>query len=583
MTERLRVLFLALLVWIPGVQADSVEWPVFGGDADFHRHTQASLITPANVADLQAAWEYDSGVPGSFQATPIVTGGRMYLSLPFNDVVALDAVSGEEIWRYRHDRDRDYPLCCGPANRGVAVAGGRVFMGTVDGRLVALDAASGKRLWDSNVVQGEHGIQEDPTLIGGLGGSKVDGRSGAGLNMAPMVFDNKVIIGITGVGYGLHLSEPDPDAPLGTVVGISGLYGRKGFLAAFDVATGKRQWTFETVRQEGWEGGFVTETPDGVPLPRDIEAEKARLAQFPQAAEHGGGSAWTTPVIDPESGLLFFGTGNPSPQMEASSRPGDNLYTVSIVALNARTGEYVWHYQQVPHDLWGYDVASPPVLFTVRREGREIPVVGQAGKTGWFYVLERDSGALVYKSEAFVPQGNIFALPSAEGVVITPGVLGGASWSPVSIDAGRRLAFVAGIHWPVRYTLHEKAREGRDPLRYASLELMQEVEKYGLLSAINLDDGTLRWQHRTPNPLVGGVMSTATGLVFSGEGAGELFALSAETGEKLWSGRTDAGVNAPPVSYQINGRQYVAVAAGGNQLFGFPTGQTLRVWALAAD
>ncbi len=557
------------------------DWAVFGGNSLHQRHSELTQITPANVDALQPAWEFDTGVPGTFQATPIVQNGVMYVSLPFNHVVALNAATGQLLWRYQHVLNKQRTLCCGPANRGVAVANGRVYMGTVDARLIALDAATGKTLWDVDVVKNQFGIHEDVNSLGDPNLGKVSGTSGAGLNMAPMVYKGKVIIGITGVGYGLHLDSPDPNAPLGAVVGIAGKYGERGFLAAFDEKTGQRVWNFETIASEGWEGAFSPNTPDGEPLPRDIAAEKAAAPQFKDAWTYGGGSAWSTPAIDTETGTLYFGTGNPSPQMEGSSRPGDNLYSVSLVALDANTGAYKWHYQQVPHDMWGYDVASPPVLFTVHREGKNIPAVGEAGKTGWFYVHNRATGQLLFKSAPFVPQHNMFALASTEGTVIYPGVVGGSNWSPVSVDEQRRLVFVAALHWPVKYTLHELPAKGDKPaVKYSSMAPMDSSERYGLLSAIHIDTGQLVWQVKTPNPLVGGVLSTQTGLVFSGEGSGELFAVEAATGQRLWAGKADAGVNAPPVTYAIGGRQFIAVAAGGNKLFGFKSGQTIKAWAL---
>ncbi|WP_289285212.1 PQQ-binding-like beta-propeller repeat protein, partial [Methylophaga sp. UBA1918] len=253
-------------------------------------------------------------------------------------------------------------MCCGPANRGVAVDESYVYMGTVDGRLIALDRQTGKLAWDRDVTMGESGIQEDINTLGDETKGTVSGKSGAGINMAPMVYKGQVIIGITGVGYGLHIDSPDVNAPLGAVVGIAGEYGRRGFLAAYDADTGSPLWQFDTIPERNWEGEFVTTTPAGETLPRDINKEKAMLAAHPDAWRYGGGSAWSTPAIDVDTDTLFFGTGNPSPQMEDSSRPGDNLYTSSIVALDAMTGKVKWYFQQVPHDLWGYDVASPPVL-----------------------------------------------------------------------------------------------------------------------------------------------------------------------------------------------------------------------------
>ncbi len=576
----------SLLVCTATFASSDTEWPVFGGNWDHQRHTLSTQITPRNVGQLDLAWEFDTGVSSSFQATPIVVNGVMFVSLPFNHVVALKADTGKLVWRYTHDRIKDRPMCCGPANRGVAVSDGKVFMGTVDSRLLALDARTGQKLWDIDVTKGEQGVQEDAATLGSQldtqgGKLEVSGASGAGINMAPMVFDGKVIVGITGVGYGLHLDSPDPDAPLGAVVGIAGNYGRRGFMAAYDANTGTLAWKFDTVPEQGWEGEFRQTTPDGVTLPRNIEQEKAAAAQYPDAWKYGGGSAWSTPAIDRKNGILYFGTGNPSPQMEGSSRPGDNLYTASLVALDVRTGKLKWHYQQVPHDMWGYDVASPPVLFTSQHQGQAIEAVGQAGKTGWFYVHNRITGELLFKSEAFVPQHNMFTLPTEQGNVIYPGVIGGSNWSPVSVDEQRRMVFIAGIHWPVKYQLHELKAKGNKPaLKYSSMSPIEDGEKYGLLSAIHLDTGKLVWQHKVNAPLIGGVLSTQTGLVFSGEGSGEFFALDSNTGKRVWQHNNSAGVNAPPIAYEVAEKQFLAVAVGGNKLFGFKQGQTIKAWAL---
>jgi len=576
----------SLLVCTATFASSDTEWPVFGGNWDHQRHTLSTQITPRNVGQLDLAWEFDTGVSSSFQATPIVVNGVMFVSLPFNHVVALKADTGKLVWRYTHDRIKNRPMCCGPANRGVAVSDGKVFMGTVDSRLLALDARTGQKLWDIDVTKGEQGVQEDAATLGSQldtqgGKLEVSGASGAGINMAPMVFDGKVIVGITGVGYGLHLDSPDPDAPLGAVVGIAGNYGRRGFMAAYDANTGTLAWKFDTVPEQGWEGEFRQTTPDGVTLPRNIEQEKAAAAQYPDAWKYGGGSAWSTPAIDRKNGILYFGTGNPSPQMEGSSRPGDNLYTASLVALDVRTGKLKWHYQQVPHDMWGYDVASPPVLFTSQHQGQAIEAVGQAGKTGWFYVHNRITGELLFKSEAFVPQHNMFTLPTEQGNVIYPGVIGGSNWSPVSVDEQRRMVFIAGIHWPVKYQLHALKAKGNKPaLKYSSMSPIEDGEKYGLLSAIHLDTGKLVWQHKVNAPLIGGVLSTQTGLVFSGEGSGEFFALDSNTGKRVWQHNNSAGVNAPPIAYEVDEKQFLAVAVGGNKLFGFKQGQTIKAWAL---
>jgi glucose dehydrogenase len=560
-----------------------LDWPSHGNDYTRQRFSKATQINVDNVKNLTLAWQYNSGVVASFQTTPIVQNGRMFFSLPFNHVVALDAKTGKELWRYQHDRRKDWKMCCGPQNRGVAVSDGKVYIGTVDARLIALDASNGQKLWDIDVVEaaisreGQETLsQNDPNKV-----RKVTGGTGIGIGMAPVVYKGKVIIGITGVGYGLHIDNPREDAPLGAVIGVAGRYGRPGFLAAFDVNDGKRIWQFDTIPTEGWEGDFTEVTEDGVILQRDIAAEKATVAKYPDSASLGGGSAWSTPAIDTENDILYFGTGNPSPQMNDVSRPGDNLYTVSLVALDAKTGALKWHYQQVPHDLWGYDLASPPVLFDYVIDGKVIPAVGQAGKTGWFYIHDRLTGKLLKKSDAFVPQKNMFSKATFEGTVLYPGILGGSNWSPVSMDQARQLVFVSGIHAPIKYTLHEtKAKDGNPAIRYASSEPTDDPS-WGLFSAVDFSTGKIAWQNKTEQPLVGGSLATAGGLVFVGEGNGNFNAYDSQTGALLWQAKSEFGVNAPPISYSIDGEQYIAVASGGNKIMGFKQGDAMLVYKLS--
>jgi glucose dehydrogenase len=558
------------------------DWPSYGQDYSNKRFSSATQINSKNVKDLAQAWVFKSGITASFQATPIVQNGVMYLSLPFNHVVALDAKTGKQLWRYEHDRRKDWKMCCGPANRGVAVSNGRVFIGTVDARLIALNASTGVKEWDIDVVQGaiitegqDALSKDDPNSA-----RKVTGGTGIGIAMAPVVYKGKVIVGITGVGYGLHIDNPTADAPLGAVIGVAGRFGRPGFLAAYDVNNGKRVWQFDTIPDKGWEGKFTESTEDGVTFNRDIAQEKADLAKYPDAARFGGGSAWSSPSIDVESDTLYFGTGNPSPQMNDVSRPGDNLYTVSLVALDVNTGALKWHYQQVPHDLWGYDLASPPVLFNFKQDSKTIAAVGQASKTGWFYIHDRATGKLLKKSDAFVPQQNMFKKATFEGMVVYPGILGGANWSPVSVDEANQRVFVAAIHAPIKYTLHETpSKNGAPAIRYAASEPTQDP-RWGLLTSIDLNSGKIAWQAKTAQPLIGGVLATAGGLVFMGEGDGNFNAYNSRTGALLWQAKSEFGVNAPPITYTIDGMQYIAVASGGSSIFGYKQGDALLVYAL---
>ena len=561
----------------------SGDWLSYGHGYAHHRFSSLDQIDRTSVARLVPRWIYQTGISATFQATPLVADGIMYLTTPRNDVVALDAASGEQVWRYRHQMVTD-KLCCGPANRGAALGYGAVYMATADGRLVALDQATGAVKWDVTIAAPDTRPTETLSELAAddpLRGQRVTGASGLGANMAPLVFDGLVIAGVTGAGYGLHVDDAEGNQ-LGAVIGFEGQFGRRGYLAAFDAKTGAEAWRWYTTKADGWEGEWRTHTPDGVALERDIAAERARQAEYADAWQVGGGSTWSTPSLDPELGLLYLGTGNPAPQMDDVSRPGDNLYTVALVALDARSGELRWFYQQVPHDLWGYDVGTPPVLVDLARDGGTVKAVASASKTGWMYVLDRATGELLFKSEPFVPQSNMFRRPTGEGVTIAPGAGGGASWSPASFDPRTGLAYLAALHMPTTYSVRERPATADKPaLRYSVLEVANEP-RWGTLSAIDLADaGRIRCQVKSDDVLLGGVLATAGDLVFMGEGNGYLNAYDSATGARLWRFQCGAGVNAPPVTYQVDGIQYVAVAAGGHHLFGFPQGDAVIAFALA--
>ena len=564
--------------------ADAANWLLPGRDYADRRFSPLRQIDASTVKRLAPKWIYQTGTAATFQTSPIVADGVMYLSAPFSHVMAVDAKTGREIWRYEH-KSRTRKLCCGPANRGVAVGYGKIFVATVDARLVALDQTTGKVVWDAPLADpsSEPEPTEDRASLGktdrALKGA-VSGSTGIGANSAPLVFDGKVIIGITGVGYGLHLDSDRPGAPLGAVVGVAGRYGRPGFIAAFDASSGAEVWRFDTT-QQGWEGAFRQTTPYGVPLDRDIAAEKAAAPEHKDAWRYGGGSIWHAPALDPKTGRIFFGVGNPSPQAAGESRPGDNLYTSSLVALDARTGKLVWHYQQTPHDMWGYDVASPPSLFSLDVDGKKREVVGQASKLGWYFVHDRATGELLFRSEPFIPQSNMFRAPTPEGVVIAPGVGGGVNWSPASIDEANGIAYVAAMHWPSTYRAQEiPATADKPAVRYFNIEPAKSG-MYGLMTAIDLRaGGKLLWQQKTDEPLIGGVLATAGGLAFTGEGNGDFSAFDSKSGEKLWSFNCGAGVNAPPIAFMVDGKQYVAVAAGGSQIWGFRQGGAVIAFGL---
>lgn len=562
---------------------DNTEWTLYGNNFSNQRFSTLAEINRNNVSRLQLVWRYKTGKKATFQTNPLIKDGVMYVTTPYNDAIALDAATGRKIWRYHH-KLRGHEYCCGPANRGAALSHGKVIFGTIDARLIALDQKTGSVVWDVPVTDPDAGNEESlaPALdMAELAGARKTGFSGYTVNMAPQVFENRVYVGISGAGYGLHLEQEEDGKAVLSVGGFSaGEHGLRGFIAAFDVNTGEEVWRWHTVTGPAWTGDYVEKTAYGHDLNRDIDQEKAAAVRYRESWRLGGGSVFTTPALDPERGLLFLGTGNPSPQMDDTIRPGDNLHTVSLVALDARTGEKVWHYQQVPHDRWGYDVASPPVLFDIERNGNTVPVVGQASKLGWLFVHHRETGELIYKSEAFSPQENLFARPSTEGVRIAPGTLGAISWTPVALNPETDTVFIPGIYQAAMfYTRQLTPAEGGREQSYSFFKQAAENDR-GILTAINTQNGRIRWQKELPDPLVGGALTTASGLVFTGEGNGDFNALDGATGDRLWQFKSQYGVNAPPVSYAVNGKQYVAVAAGGNSLFGYPTGDEILVFSL---
>ena len=557
------------------------DWSTYGNGLENHRFSPLSQIDKSNVHKLELAWQFNNGIKATFQSSPLKIGNTLYLTTPFNHVVALEADTGKQLWRYEHPLTSK-KSCCGPSNRGLAAKDDQLFMATIDGHLIALKRNDGTLLWDKKVEDLSLSVQESiDSLLEGVSlgdNAKVIGGTSHSFNMAPQVFNNMVIVGSTGAGYGLHLDTDDGLRVIGLGDGRTGL---RGFVAAFDVETGNELWRWYSVTGENWVGEWRELTPSGANLNRDIGKEKSSAERFKNSWKLGGGSIWTTPAVDTETGWLFLGTGNPAPNMDSSTRPGDNLHTSSLVALDSKTGEIKWAYQQVPHDRWGYDVSSPPVLFETTYNGKKIKAVGQAGKTGWFYVHNRETGKLLFKSDAFVPQDNLFADPTEKGVTISPGIAGGTSWSPVTVNTEKNSVYVTGIHRPATY--YRKHLNNNDALpwqTYTYFEFEHDDEMYGTLSSINLQTGKLQWQHNSRLPMVGGTLATAGGLVFSGEGDGEFFALDEDSGKKLWSFQQQYGVNAPPISYTVNGKQYIAVAAGGNKIAGYPPGDSLLVFSL---
>lgn len=522
------------------------DWAWYGHDHTNQRYSPLAEINSANVNRLKLAWRYKTGKSATFQTSPIVIDGVMYITTPFNDVIALDAESGKEIWRYRHQlRGRNF--CCGPANRGPAVGYDKVYTVTIDSRLVALDQQSGQVVWDITITDAAAGKGEllEPLLgVKELSGATQTGQTGYTANLAPQIYDGKIFVGITGAGYGLHLELEEDGKQILSVGGLSGGgHGLRGFLVAYDAETGNELWRWYSVPESGWQGQWRETTPDGTSLNRDIAAEKKAFTRYNDTWRYGGGSIYTTPAIDPELGLIFIGTGNPSPQMDDTTRPGDNLYTASLVALDINSGKLKWHYQQVPHDRWGYDVASPPVLFDIVKDGKTIKATGQASKLGWFYIHDRVTGELLMRSEPFIPQENLFARPDEYGVRIVPGTLGASSWSPVAYHPGLQAVYIAGIYQPSLFYSRKLTPAPGKPWESYTFFRQTDEDDRGMFSAISVNSGKLLWQQKIDDPMVGGVLATAGNLVFTGEGNGYFNAFDAASGNRLWRYKSSYGVN----------------------------------------
>ena len=518
--------------------ADSASWPSYGRDRTNQRYSPLTQVTTSNVGGLKLAWRYRTGIPHAFEASPLVLDGAMYVSTPLNHVIALDAASGRKLWEHAETLSTTVH-CCGPVNRGVAVYGGRVYMGTLDGRLVALDARTGRRDWQVRVADNERGYA-------------VDG--------APVAADGKVIVGISGAEYGI-----------------------RGFVTAYDAATGRRVWRFYTIpspAEGGWWGRWSATDPFGTDLHRDLARERADSARYPDTWRTGGGSVWQAPAVDRELGLVIFAVGNPSPDLDGSVRPGDNLYTASIVAVDLETGKLEWYFQQLPHDTWDLDPASPVVLFDLPGQGgAPVHAVAQAGKTGWVYVLDRATGKPIRRSDAFVPQENLFARPTREGVRMLPGANGGSEWSAPAYSPETGYLYVLGLHQPMLYKVKPEPLE--PPAFWLGGAFFGNGEpQFGLFSAVDLATGKIAWQHRVADPMIGGALATAGGLVFTGTKDRQFLAFDARNGKQLWRYDARAGVNAPPISYAASGRQYVAVAAGGNYQINAPRGDEVLAFAL---
>ena len=517
---------------------DSANFLHSNGNYAQTRYYPAAQINTTNVSKLRPAFVFQTEVVESMETAPIVADGVMYLTTSYNHVYAVDAVTGKEYWHYKHKQGPVTTFCCGPNNRGVAIMNDRVYMGTLDAKLLALDAKTGKVIW--SVDQG-------------------DPEAGYSVTMAPVAVNGKILIGTNG-----------------------GEYGIRGFVKAFDANDGKLLWTFHTIPDKGSEGVWAANDATGRDMHRDIAAEKKQLAdKGGDFYKTLGGGVWMAPAVDKESNTVFFVVGNPSPDLYGAERPGDNLYTNSIVAVDLNTGAKKWHYQYIAHDVWDLDAVSPVILTEAKdKSGAMRKVAIHGGKTGHVYVHDRATGELIRYSEAMIPQENMWVLPTKEGVRMLPGANGGVEWSPMAINPSLRMAYAANLHQPMTYHVEAAQYPGGKLWLGGAFKVVPGEKQWGRLAAVNLDTGKVAWKFDTEQPLIGGVLATAGGLVFNGEGNGLFRAFDAKTGKKLWEYQCGAGVNAPAVSYTVGGKQYVAVAAGGNTQIDFKRGNSVLVFAL---
>jgi alcohol dehydrogenase (cytochrome c) len=500
---------------LAGADADHANWLLPGRTWDNQRFSPLSQVNADNVGQLAIAGLAQTGMTASFETTPIVVNGVMYVTTPTVSnkmkIMALDATNARPIWETTYSLG-SFQICCGPVNRGAAAGYGMVYALTLDDKLLALDATTGKVRWMSTVADPSVGYSE---------------------TMTPQVYDGIVIVGSAG-----------------------GEWPIRGFVAGYDAHTGKQRWRWDSTDPSTYAG---------------------------DSYKRGGAMVWTTPAVDPKLGLVIFCTGNPNPDLNGTVRKGDNRWSDSIVALDVHTGKFKWGYQQIKHDVWDYDAVSNVVLFDVHQNGQTIPAAGEAGKVGWFFIVDRRNGKLIRKSDPYVAfSKNMFSQPTAKGVVMLPGANGGAEWSPPAYSPETHYAYVLGMDQLMKFATHQDPYQpGRIRLGSAFSNVEPHGVQDGRFVAIDTETGKIAWTVMTPQPLIGGALATAGNLAFYGEGNGWFNAVDAKTGKRLWRFNLGAGVNAPPISYEVGGQQYIAVAAGGNFQLTFPYGDTIAIFKLA--
>ncbi len=544
----------------------TTDWITNGGTVFNQRYSPLTLLNRDNVAGLKALWRTGMGSglqPGyAGEAQILVYGDTLYVANGANDVFAMDVETGRILWTYHGNPNPQGGSPLGRASRGVAIGEGKVFVGHTDAKLAALDQRTGKVLWS---IQAERW------------------QDGFAITAAPLYYDGLVIVGFNG-----------------------GEMGVRGRIKAYDAKTGKLRWTFYTVPGPG-EPGHET---------------------WPQNSDawiHGGASIWQTPAIDPQLGLLYFSTGNPAPDLHGDVRPGNNLYSVSILALDAKTGEYRWHFQQVHHDIWDYDSPNPVILFDAQINGKPAKGIVEVSKTGWAYILDRVTGKpLIGIDERAVPQeprqataatqpypvgdpivpheidmtpdgahlapgttelpnkGRIFTPFWTDPVMAKPGTMGGANWPPSSYDPQTHLLYVCASDRISVFSARAKLEEPEANKPYMGGAFTQaQVADAGILAAVDVTTNRLVWRQQWREICYSGSVVTAGGLLFVGRADGRLTALDKSNGNRLWEFTTDAGVNTTVTTFEHKGKQYVAVHAGGGLFANGKRGD--GIWMFSLD
>jgi alcohol dehydrogenase (cytochrome c) len=494
------------------------QWLTYSGAYNGRRFSPLEQINAGNVQRLGLQWVFQTGVKGDHQTTPLVIDGVMYLTAPQNHAYAVDVRTGRPYWHYTRNLPKEMSLCCGPQNRGLAALGDLLFMGTLDAHVVALDRKTGRVRWDT---------------------PSSDADKGYSFTGAPLVVKNKVITGVAG-----------------------GEYGIRGFIEAYDAETGKRAWRFHTIPGEG-EPGNDTWKGD--------------------SWKRGGAPAWVTGSYDPELNTVYWGTGNPGPQLYGPNREGDNLYSDSLVALDPDTGKLKWHFQFTPHDVHDWDSTHVPVLIDEPIGGKPRKLVAVANRNGFFYVLDRTNGEFLFAkpytevtwAKEIDAKGRPVLVPgtdpTVEGVRVCPGGVGGTNWHSTSYSPRTHLYYLFSKEMCTMFTadaaLEPPHRPGRVYIGSAFFTPAQERDA-SAVRAVDPTTGKIRWEFKHSSGAWAGVLSTAGGLVFSGDGQGNFIALDAATGKDLWHIPLGAPIVTAAISYAVDGRQFISIVSG-DALFTF--------------